>query len=95
MTGAYSKLSSYNKNNPTVEGYSTIVVRGRSESQNPANSATIVIYFEFKFITEVSEKLEHETHDPNAQLTGAGTVRVNINQIQMNIPNRLTNEEDG
>ena len=46
VTGAYSKLSSYNKNNPTVEGYSTTVVRGRSESQNPANSATIVIYFE-------------------------------------------------
>ena len=27
--GHKSKLSSYNKNNPTVEGYSTIVVRGR------------------------------------------------------------------
>ena len=57
-----------------------------------ANNATIVIYFEFKFITEVSEKLEHETHDPNAQLTGTGTVRVNIHQIQMNIPKRLTNQ---
>ena len=26
------------------------------------------------------------THDPNAQLTGAGTVRVNINQIQYEYP---------